>query len=178
MQYIIFLFFSIFNPEIFTMPDEDTFQVACPRCGDTFNVPILLLEKKAQCPSCGAKFAMEPPPGPAGRELKARAMRAKEEAANSETSSVHIPLKGAPKAPSRASTNTVKLARFKTGAEENNEKLAAVQNQQAASGIHVNQDAIQKELAQGSASSGRRRTISSGVKAAPPPEKKWWEFWK
>ena len=177
MQYIIYLF-SVLNPEIFTMPDEDTFQVACPRCGDTFNVPIILLEKKAQCPGCGAKFAMEPPPGPAGRELKARAMRAKEEAATAETSSVHIPLKGAPKAPSRPSTNTVKLARFKAGAEENQEKLAAVQNQQAASGIHVNQDAIQKELAQSGASSGRRRTISSGVKAAPPPAKKWWEFWK
>ena len=160
------------------MPDEDTFQVACPRCGDTFNVPILLLEKKAQCPGCGAKFAMEPPPGPAGRELKARAMRAKEEAATAETgSSVHIPLKGA-KAPSRPSTNTVKLARFKAGAEENNEKLAAVQNQQAGSGIHVDQDAIQKALAQNRASSGHRRSISSGVKAAPAPEKKWWEFWK
>ncbi len=161
------------------MPDEDTFQVACPRCGDTFNVPILLLEKKAQCPGCGAKFAMEPPPGPAGRELKSRAMRAKEEAATNETSSVQIPLKGAPKPASRPSTNTVKLARFKTGAEENNEKLAAVQNQQAQSGIHVDQDAIQKELAQNSASQGgRRRTISSGVNAAPAPAKKWWEFWK
>lgn len=161
------------------MPDEDTFQVACPRCGDTFNVPILLLEKKAQCPGCGAKFAMEPPPGPAGRELKARAMRAKEEAAaTSETSSVHIPLKGASKAPARPSTNTVKLARFKAGAEENQEKIAAVQNQQSPSGIHVNQDAIQKELAQSNASSGHRRTISSGVKAAPAPAKKWWEFWK
>ena len=160
------------------MPDEDTFQVACPRCGDTFNVPILLLEKKAQCPGCGAKFAMEPPPGPAGRELKARAMRAKEEAANADTGgSVHIPLKGA-KAPSRPSTNTVKLARFKAGAEENNEKLAAVQNQQGASGIHVDQDAIQKALAQNRASSGCRRSISSGVKAAPAPAKKWWEFWK
>ena len=158
------------------MPDEDTFQVACPRCGDTFNVPILLLEKKAQCPGCGAKFAMEPPPGPAGRELKARAMRAREEAASSETGSVHIPLKGA-KAPSRPSTNTVKLARFKSGAEENNEKLASVQNQQAGSGIHVDQDAIQKVLSQ-NASSGRRRTISSGVSAAPAPAKKWWEFWK
>ena len=160
------------------MPDEDTFQVACPRCGDTFNVPILLLEKKAQCPSCGAKFAMEPPPGPAGRDLKARAMRAKEEAASGETTSVHIPLKGAPKQASRPSTNTVKLARFKSGAEENNEKLAAVQNQQAQSGIHVDQSAIQKELAQNSASSGRRRTISSGVSAAPAPARKWWEFWK
>lgn len=159
------------------MPDEDTFQVACPRCGDTFNVPILLLEKKAQCPGCGAKFAMEPPPGPAGRELKARAMKAKEEAASAETGSVHIPLKGAPKAPSRPSTNTVKLARFKTGAEENSEKLASVQNQQAASGIHVDQDAIRKELAQ-QPESGRRRTISSGVKSTPAPEKKWWEFWK
>ena len=161
------------------MPDEDTFQVACPRCGDTFKVPILLLEKKAQCPGCGAKFAMEPPPGPAGRELKARAMRAKEAAATNETSSVQIPLKGAPKPVSRPSTNTVKLARFKAGAEENNEKLAAVQNQQAQSGVHVDQDAIQKELAQNNASSaGRRRTISSGVNAAPPPAKKWWEFWK
>lgn len=161
------------------MPDEDTFQVACPRCGDTFNVPILLLEKKAQCPGCGAKFAMEPPPGPVGRELKARAMRAKEEAASNETSSVHIPLKGAAKPASRPSTNTVKLARFKTGAEENNEKLAAVQNQQAASGVHVDQDAIRKELAQSNgASSGHRRTISSGVNAAPAPAKKWWEFWK
>ena len=47
MQYIIYLI-SVLNPEISTMPDEDTFQVACPRCGDTFNVPILLLEKKAQ----------------------------------------------------------------------------------------------------------------------------------
>lgn len=160
------------------MPDEDTFQVACPRCGDKFNVPILLLEKKAQCPGCGAKFAMEPPPGPAGRELKARAMKAKEEAASAETSSVHIPLKGAPKAPSRPSTNTVKLARFKPGAEENSGKLAAVQNQQAQSGIHVDQSAIRQELAQNGASSGRRRTISSGVTAAPPPAKKWWEFWK
>lgn len=160
------------------MPDEDTFQVACPRCGDTFNVPILLLEKKAQCPGCGAKFAMEPPPGPAGRELKARALRAKEEAATTETgSSVHIPLKGA-KAPSRPSTNTVKLARFKAGAEENNEKLAAVQNQQGSSGIHVDQDAIQKALAQNRASAGHRRSISSGAKPAPAPEKKWWEFWK
>ena len=161
------------------MPDDDTFQVACPRCGDTFNVPILLLEKKAQCPGCGAKFAMEPPPGPAGRELRARAAKAKEEAAASETGSVHIPLKGAQKAPSRPSTNTVKLARFKAGAEENNEKLASVQNQQsaAASGLHVDQDAIQKELAR-NASSGHRRTISSGVQAAPPPAKKWWEFWK
>ena len=160
------------------MPDEDTFQVACPRCGDTFNVPILLLEKKAQCPGCGAKFAMEPPPGPAGRELKARAMRAKEEAATNETSSVHIPLKGAAKPAPRPSTNTVKLARFKAGAEENSEKLAAVQSQQQ-SGIHVDQNAIQKELAQNNkASSGHRRTISSGVNAAPPPAKKWWEFWK
>lgn len=159
------------------MPDEDTFQVACPRCGDTFNVPILLLEKKAQCPGCGAKFAMEPPPGPAGRELKARAMRAKEEAVTSETSSVHIPLKGAQKPSPRPSTNTVKLARFKAGSEENNEKLASVQNQQASPGVHVDQDAIQKELAQ-NASSGRRRTISSGVQSAPPPKKKWWEFWK
>ena len=158
------------------MSEEDTFQVACPRCGETFNVPIVLLEKKAQCPGCGAKFAMEPPPGPAGRELKARAMRAKEEAASAETGSVHIPLKGA-KAPSRPSTNTVKLARFKAGADENSEKLASVQNQQAGSGVHVDQEAIQKELAQ-NASSGRRRTISSGVKAAPAPEKKWWEFWK
>lgn len=158
------------------MPDEDTFQVACPRCGDTFNVPILLLEKKAQCPGCGAKFAMEPPPGPAGRELKSRAMKAKEEAAASETSSVHIPLKGAQKPQSRPSTNTVKLARFKSGAEENGEKLASVQSRQG-SGVHVDQDAIQKELAQNS-SSGRRRSISSGVKAAPPPPKKWWEFWK
>ena len=97
------------------MPDEDTFQVACPRCGDTFNVPILLLDKKAHCPGCGAKFAMEPPPGPAGRELRARAAQAREAAAASETGSVHIPLKGAPKAPSRPSTNTVKLARFKPG---------------------------------------------------------------
>jgi hypothetical protein len=105
------------------MPDEDTFQVACPRCGDTFNVPILLLDKKAQCPGCGAKFAMEPPPGPAGRELRARAAQAREAAAASETGSVHIPLKGAQKAPSRPSTNTVKLARFKAGAEENQEKL-------------------------------------------------------
>ena len=161
------------------MSEEDTFQVACPRCGDTFNVPILLLEKKAQCPGCGAKFAMEPPPGPAGRELKARAMRAKEEAANSETSSVHIPLKGAQKPAPRPSTNTVKLARFKTGAEENNEKLASVQNQQKASpGVHVDQDAIQKELAAQNASAGHRRTISSGVKTAPAPAKKWWEFWK
>ena len=160
------------------MPDEDTFQVACPRCGDTFNVPILLLDKKAQCPGCGAKFAMEPPPGPAGRELRARAAQAREAAAASETGSVHIPLKGAPKAPSRPSTNTVKLARFKAGAEENNEKLAAVQNQQAQSSIHVDQDAIQKELAQNSASSGRRRTISSGMNAAPAPARKWWEFWK
>ena len=160
------------------MSDEDTFQVACPRCGDTFNVPILLLEKKAQCPGCGAKFAMEPPPGPVGRELKARAMKAKEEAASSETSSVHIPLKGASKAPSRPSTNTVKLARFKSGAEENNGKLAAVQNRQASGSVHVNQDAIRQELAQ-NASSGHRRTISSGVKSAPPPPaKKWWEFWK
>ena len=161
------------------MPDEDTFQVACPRCGDTFNVPILLLEKKAQCPGCGAKFAMEPPPGPAGRELKARAMRAKEEAAASETgSSVHIPLKGAQKPAARPSTNTVKLARFKAGAEENNEKLASVQNQQQApTGVHVDQEAIQKELAQ-NASSGHRRTISSGVKSDPAPKKKWWEFWK
>jgi len=158
------------------MSEDDTFQVACPRCGDTFNVPILLLEKKAQCPGCGAKFAMEPPPGPVGRELKARAMRAKEEAAASETGSVHIPLKGA-KAPAKPSTNTVKLARFKAGAEENSEKLAAVQNQQAGSGLHVNQEAIQKELAQ-NASSGHRRSISSGVKAAPAPAKKWWEFWK
>ena len=63
-------------------------------------------------------------------------------------------------------------------AEENNEKLAAVQNQQAASGVHVDQNAIQKELAQNSASSGHRRTISSGVKAAQAPAKKWWEFWK
>ena len=176
MQYIIYLI-SVLNPENIIMADEDTFQVACPRCGDTFNVPILLLEKKAQCPGCGAKFAMEPPPGPAGRELKARAMRAKEEAASGETTSVHIPLKGA-KPVSRPSTNTVKLARFKSGAEENNEKLAAVQNQQAASGVHVDQSAIQKELAQNSASSGRRRTISSGVNAAPAPAKKWWEFWK
>ncbi|MBP5586292.1 MAG: hypothetical protein J6Y92_08070 [Lentisphaeria bacterium] len=159
------------------MADEDTFQVACPRCGDTFNVPILLLEKKAQCPGCGAKFAMEPPPGPAGRELKARAMRAKEEAASGDTGSVHIPLKGAAKPVSRPSTNTVKLARFKAGAEENNEKLAAVQNQQQ-SGIHVDQNAIQQELAQNNGSSGHRRTISSGVKAAPAPAKKWWEFWK
>jgi len=159
------------------MPEDDTFQVACPRCGDTFNVPILLLEKKAQCPSCGAKFAMEPPPGPAGRELKARAMRAKEEASSSETSSVQIPLKGAPKPAPRPSTNTVKLARFKSGAEENSEKLASVQNKQAGSGVHVDQEAIQKELAQ-NASSGHRRTISSGVKSAPAPEKKWWEFWK
>ena len=159
------------------MSDEDTFQVACPRCGDTFNVPILLLEKKAQCPGCGAKFAMEPPPGPAGRELKARAMKAKEEAASSETSSVHIPLKGAAKAPSRPSTNTVKLARFKSGADENHEKLAAVQNRQASGAIHVNQDTIRQELAK-NASSGHRRTISSGVKSAPPPAKKWWEFWK
>ena len=122
---------------------------------------------------------MEPPPGPVGRELKARAMRAKEEAASNETSSVHIPLKGAAKPASRPSTNTVKLARFKTGAEENNEKLAAVQNQQAASGVHVDQDAIRKELAQSNgASSGHRRTISSGVNAAPAPAKKWWEFWK
>ena len=158
------------------MPEDDTFQVACPRCGDTFNVPILLLEKKAQCPGCGAKFAMEPPPGPVGRELKARAMRAKEEAANADTGSVQIPLKGAPKPASRPSTNTVKLARFKSGAEENGEKLASVQNQQG-SGVHVDQDAIRKELAQNSAS-GRRRSISSGVKAAPPPPKKWWEFWK
>ena len=90
---------------------------------------------------------------------------------------MHIPLKGA-KAPSRPSTNTVKLARFKTGAEENNEKLAAVQNQQGATGIHVDQDAIQKALAQNRASSGHRRSISSGVKAAPAPAKKWWEFWK
>lgn len=159
------------------MSENDTFQVACPRCGDTFNVPILLLEKKAQCPGCGAKFAMEPPPGPAGRELRARAAQAKEEAAASETSSVHIPLKGAQKAPARPSTNTVKLARFKAGAEENNGKLAAVQNQQSGTGLHVDQEAIQKELAQ-STSSGHRRTISSGVKAAPPPAKKWWEFWK
>ena len=121
---------------------------------------------------------MEPPPGPAGRDLKARAMRAKEAAASGETTSVHIPLKGAPKQASRPSTNTVKLARFKSGAEENNEKLAAVQNQQAQSGIHVDQSAIQKELAQNSASSGRRRTISSGVSAAPAPARKWWEFWK
>ena len=159
------------------MPEDDTFQVACPRCGDTFNVPILLLEKKAQCPSCGAKFAMEPPPGPAGRELKARAMRAKEEASNAETGSVHIPLKGAKPAP-RPSTNTVKLARFKSGAEENNEKLASVQNQQAGSGVHVDQDAIQKELAQNASSAGHRRTISSGVKTEQKPAKKWWEFWK
>ena len=94
-----------------------------------------------------------------------------------ETTSVHIPLKGA-KPASRPSTNTVKLARFKAGAEENSEKLAAVQNQQASSGVHVDQSAIQKELAQNSASSGRRRTISSGVSAAPAPAKKWWEFWK
>ena len=95
---------------------------------------------------------------------------------NAETGSVHIPLKGA-KPAARPSTNTVKLARFKSGAEENSEKLASVQNQQAGSGIHVDQDAIQKELSQ-NASSGRRRSISSGVKAAPAPEKKWWEFWK
>ena len=162
------------------MPDEDTFQVACPRCGDTFNVPILLLDKKAQCPGCGAKFAMEPPPGPAGRELRARAAQAREAATASETGSVHIPLKGAAKAPSRPSTNTVKLARFKAGAEENNEKLANVQNQQAAPKVHVNQDEIRKELSQNScASAGHRRTISSGVRnAAPQPAKKWWEFWK
>ena len=72
----------------------------------------------------------------------------------------------------------MKLARFKAGAETNNEKLATVQNQQTPSGIHVDQDAIQKELAQSSTSSGRRRTISSGVSAAPAPAKKWWEFWK
>ena len=120
---------------------------------------------------------MEPPPGPAGRELKARAARAKEEAAASETGSVHIPLKGAPKAPAKPSTNTVKLARFKTGAEENNGKLAAVQNQQSGSGLHVDQEAIRKELSQ-SASSGHRRSISSGVNAAQAPAKKWWEFWK
>ena len=161
------------------MPDEDTFQVACPRCGDTFNVPILLLDKKAQCPGCGAKFAMEPPPGPAGRELRARAAKAREAATASETGSVHIPLKGAQKAPSRPSTNTVKLARFKAGAEETSEKLASVQNQQAAPKVSVNQDAIQKELSQGAAASaGHRRTISSGVRNAPAPAKKWWEFWK
>ena len=56
--------------------------------------------------------------------------------------------------------------------------ITAVQNQQAASGVHVDQDAIQKELAQNNASSGHRRTISSGVKSAPAPAKKWWEFWK
>ena len=104
-------------------------------------------------------------------------MRAKEEAASGDTGSVHIPLKGAAKPVSRPSTNTVKLARFKAGAEENNEKLAAVQNQQQ-SGIHVDQNAIQQELAQNNGSSGHRRTISSGVKAAPAPAKKWWEFWK
>jgi len=158
------------------MSDEDTFQVACPRCGDTFNVPIILLEKKAQCPGCGAKFAMEPPPGPLGRELKARAQQAKENAAASETGSVHIPLKGAQK-PSRPSTNTVKLARFKPGAGETSEKLASVQDQQAAPKVNVNQDAIQKELSQTS-SAGHRRTISSGVQNAPKPAKKWWEFWK
>jgi len=162
------------------MPDDDTFQVACPRCGETFNVPIVLLEKKAQCPGCGAKFAMEPPPGPLGRELKARAAQAKENAAASETGSVHIPLKGAQKAPARPSTNTVKLARFKAGAEETNEKLASVQNQQGAPKVSVNQEAIQKELSQTPAQGGgHRRTISSGVQnAAPKPAKKWWEFWK
>ena len=72
----------------------------------------------------------------------------------------------------------MKLARFKAGAEENNEKLAAVQNKQTGSGVHVDQDAIQKALAQNRTSSGHRRSISSGVKAAPAPEKKWWEFWK
>ena len=73
----------------------------------------------------------------------------------------------------------MKLARFKAGAEENSEKLANVQSQQAAPKVHVNQDELRKELSQNpGASAGHRRTISSGVQNAPKAEKKWWEFWK
>ncbi len=52
--------------------NSETFSVACPRCGHTYKVPIKLLNKKALCPSCKAKFTMEPPAGPLGRELIAK----------------------------------------------------------------------------------------------------------
>ncbi|GEM_PF-5995102 len=165
------------------MSDETSFSVVCPRCGSTYSVPLQLLGKKAQCPGCSAKFAMEPPPGPQGRELLAQFAKMNEgkEPENVIDSpedgqiyrpgSVKIPLRG--QAKPTLSTSTVKLARFKKG----NIELNAALHGQDEEKPKVNADALKKALAE-QHEQPTHHSISSGVKAAPAAEKKpWWKIW-
>lgn len=166
------------------MSECETFSVACPRCGATYDVPLELLGKKALCPSCSAKFAMEPPPGPEGRELLLRARQAKQE---DDTSAVSITPEdgevvndlGSMKAimeqkkleQQAMSTNTVKLSRFRKNRLQ--EKAES-----SASHVSVNQDALQAALKSQRGRSTQTITSDMPESEKSGDDKKWWQFWK